>query len=202
MTTGVERSEIKLKLITLGNSAAGKSSLLMKYFDNIFSNTYITTIGIDFKVKTLTIDDKTYKFSIWDTAGQERFRTITFSYVRNVNGILLLFDVSDRKSFLSVSQWMKDIYDIDKSFQIFLIGNKIDRVAERQVSYEEAKEFADTRKIDYYEISCKRGTNVKETMDTILHKVARMYSPSIKTKSGGGEEVSIASTKFGMKKCC
>jgi len=184
-----------IKLITLGDSAVGKSSLLMKYFDNLFSSTFITTIGIDFKLKKIILDNITYNISIWDTAGQERFRTITTSYIRGTKGAILLFDVCDMKSFTNITKWIDDIQKVSKEINIFLIGNKIDKKDERVVLYETAKEYADKLKIDYYEVSCKKGINVKETMDEIIKKVIEIYKPKDK------DCVNLEKTSF-KKKCC
>ena len=98
-----------IKLLMLGDSAVGKSALIDRYTNNSFSSAYISTVGVDFRVKNIVVDDKRIKLQIWDTAGQERFRSISKSYYKSANGILLVYDVTDRSSFDSIRNWIKQI---------------------------------------------------------------------------------------------
>ncbi|OAF67903.1 Ras-related protein Rab-19 [Intoshia linei] len=152
------------KLLLIGDSGVGKSCILLRFSDKVYTDSYISTIGVDFKIRTFKLEDKTVKLQIWDTAGQERFRTITNSYYRGAQGIIIVFDVCDQETFNSVSTWLKEVksYAVD-NVRCLLVGNKIDDVEKRVVNYDTAKAFADEHKIEYFETSAKSGENVEES---------------------------------------
>uniref|UniRef100_A0A452XJJ0 GTP-binding protein n=1 Tax=Aegilops tauschii subsp. strangulata TaxID=200361 RepID=A0A452XJJ0_AEGTS len=128
------------KLLLIGDSSVGKSCLLLRFADDAYVDTYISTIGVDFKIRTVELDGKSVKLQIWDTAGQERFRTITSSYYRGAHGIIIVYDVTDRESFNNVKQWLSEIdrYASDSVCKL-LVGNKCDLVDSKVVDTEEAK---------------------------------------------------------------
>ncbi|KAK6804310.1 hypothetical protein AABB24_022100 [Solanum stoloniferum] len=152
------------KLLLIGDSGVGKSCLLLRFADDTYQESYISTIGVDFKIRTVEQDGKTIKLQIWDTAGQERFRTITSSYYRGAHGIIVVYDVTDQESFNNVKQWLSEIdrYATPNVNKI-LVGNKSDLVASRVVSYETAKAFADEIGIPFLETSAKDASNVEES---------------------------------------
>merc|ERR1712196_103156 len=140
----------------MGDSGVGKTCLLLRYANQSFSPTFITTIGIDFKIKNIELDGKRIKLQIWDTAGQERFRTITTSYFRGAQGILLCYDVTDRKSFDNVNVWMEQIAEhADDNVCKILIGNKMDKEDDRQVTQAEGENMAKKYGIPFFETSAK-----------------------------------------------
>lgn len=149
------------KLLLIGDSGVGKSCLLLRFADDTYTESYISTIGVDFKIRTIELEGKTIKLQIWDTAGQERFRTITSSYYRGAHGIIVVFDVTDQESFNNVKQWL---HEIDRyacqNVKKLLVGNKCDLASKRAVSTETAKELADSLGIQYLETSAKNSTNV------------------------------------------
>ncbi|KAI9180673.1 hypothetical protein LWI28_007078 [Acer negundo] len=151
------------KLLLIGDSGVGKSCLLLRFADDSYVDSYISTIGVDFKIRTVEQDGKTVKLQIWDTAGQERFRTITSSYYRGAHGIIIVYDVTDQESFNNVKQWLNEIdrYASDTVNKI-LVGNKCDLTDNRVVSYETAKAFADEIGIPFMETSAKDSTNVEQ----------------------------------------
>jgi len=151
------------KLLLIGDSGVGKSCLLLRFADDTYTESYISTIGVDFKIRTIELDGKTVKLQIWDTAGQERFRTITSSYYRGAHGIIIVYDITDRESFDNVKQWLSEIdrYACENVNKL-LVGNKCDMDSKRQVEYEEAKAFADERGIPFLETSAKDATNVEK----------------------------------------
>lgn len=150
------------KLLLIGDSGVGKSCLLLRFADDSYLESYISTIGVDFKIRTVEQDGKTIKLQIWDTAGQERFRTITSSYYRGAHGIIVVYDVTDEDSFNNVKQWLSEIdrYASDNVNKL-LVGNKCDLNTQRVVTYERAKEFADEIGIPFLETSAKDATNVE-----------------------------------------
>ncbi|XP_048491757.1 GTP-binding protein YPTM2 isoform X2 [Beta vulgaris subsp. vulgaris] len=128
------------KLLLIGDSGVGKSCLLLRFADDSYLDSYISTIGVDFKIRTVDQDGKTIKLQIWDTAGQERFRTITSSYYRGAHGIIVVYDITDQESFNNVKQWLSEIDRYaSNNVNKLLVGNKSDLTANRAVSYETAK---------------------------------------------------------------
>ena len=156
------------KVLLLGNSDVGKSSLLLRYVDSVWNDAFVPTIGVDFKVKTLNINDKKIKMQIWDTAGQERFRTVVATYFRGAHGILLLYDVTNKDSFKNLENWL---IEIEKNAQEkvlkILIGNKCDLTDDREISTEEGKAFALRNGMEFMETSAKMNTNVTEAFETL-----------------------------------
>merc|ERR1712169_73431 len=156
------------KLLLIGDSGVGKSCLLLRFADDTYSESYISTIGVDFKIRTIEHDGKTIKLQIWDTAGQERFRTITSSYYRGAHGICVVYDVTDMDSFNNVRQWLQEIdrYACENVNKL-LVGNKCDLTTKRVVDYNTAKEFADGLGIPFLETSAKNSTNVEDAFITM-----------------------------------
>ena len=146
--------DLQIKLLMIGDSAVGKTSLLLRYANDTFSSTFITTIGIDFKIKTVDLDGRRVKLQIWDTAGQEQFRTITRSYFRGAQGIVLVYDITDRGTFNSVRSWMAQIADhADAQVNRVLVANKSDNEAERRVSSAEGAALAAEYEVKFLETS-------------------------------------------------
>ena len=167
--------DLHVKLLMLGDTGVGKTCLLLRYAFDSFSPTFITTIGIDFKIKEVELDGLRVKLQIWDTAGQERFRTITVSYFKGAHGILLVYDVSERESFENVQHWVHQIRDnADERVRMVLVGNKCDR--ERAVTTDEGQHLADQFGVSFFETSAKDNKNVdecytaiaKETKDALI----------------------------------
>ena len=157
------------KVLLLGDSDVGKSSLILRYTEETFNSKLVNSIGVDFKMKKKEIDGKVIKVQIWDTAGHERFRSITYSYYRGANAIIIVFDLSDQKSFISITEWLKQIEKHAKENVFkFLVGNKMDLVDERKVSFEEAKQYADEHDLPYIETSAKEGININELFDNSI----------------------------------
>ncbi|WCJ36414.1 hypothetical protein M5689_017616 [Euphorbia peplus] len=151
------------KLLLIGDSGVGKSCLLLRFADDSYLDSYISTIGVDFKIRTVEQDGKTIKLQIWDTAGQERFRTITSSYYRGAHGIIIVYDVTDQESFNNVKQWLNEIDRYaSENVNKLLVGNKSDLTANKVVSYETAKAFADEIGIPFMETSAKNASNVEQ----------------------------------------
>lgn len=149
------------KMLLVGDSATGKSSLLLRFVDNSFESSFISTIGVDFKIYNMKLSDGSRaKLQIWDTAGQERFRTITSSYYRGCNCVMVVYDVTDRKSFANVERWMNEVDRNARSDAVrALVGNKTD-LDDRQVTYIEGQEKAREMGVRFYETSAKQGANV------------------------------------------
>eukprot|EP01083_Nonionella_stella_P268952 909526_1 len=164
--------DVLLKLLMIGDSGVGKSCLLLRFCDESFTQSFITTIGIDFKIKSMDIDGQRVKLQIWDTAGQERFRTITTAYYRGAMGILLVYDTTDEQSFLNIRNWMRNIEQhASNSIQLLLVGNKCDLSDTRLISTERGQALADEYGIKFFEASAKNDTNVKESFIQIAKDI-------------------------------
>eukprot|EP00475_Leptophrys_vorax_P002318 TRINITY_DN112_c0_g4_i1.p1 TRINITY_DN112_c0_g4~~TRINITY_DN112_c0_g4_i1.p1 ORF type:complete len:202 (+),score=31.59 TRINITY_DN112_c0_g4_i1:177-782(+) len=173
------------KLLLIGDSGVGKSCLLLRFADDSYLESYISTIGVDFKIRTVELDAKTIKLQIWDTAGQERFRTITSSYYRGAHGIIVVYDVTDQESFNNVKQWLNEIDRYaSENVNKLLVGNKCDLTSKRAVDYQTAKAFADEIGIPFLETSAKNATNVEQAFMTMAAEIKnRMASqPAMNTK--------------------
>lgn len=171
------------KLLLVGESNVGKSSLLLRFADNTFSNSYISTIGVDFKIRTVKVDGKVIKLQIWDTAGQERFRTITSSYYRGAHGVMLVFDVCDKRTFERLESWYQEIdrYANPNAVKL-VIGNKTDDPDRREVFTRDAEAWADEKGIPYIETSAKESTNVEHAF-TRLTELVREGWPKLTSTS-------------------
>ncbi|KAH8371296.1 hypothetical protein KR093_006827 [Drosophila rubida] len=154
------------KLLIIGNSSVGKTSFLFRYADDSFTSAFVSTVGIDFKVKTVFRHDKRVKLQIWDTAGQERYRTITTAYYRGAMGFILMYDVTNEDSFNSVQDWVTQIktYSWDNA-QVILVGNKCDMEDQRVISFERGRQLADQLGVEFFETSAKENVNVKVSCD-------------------------------------
>ena len=164
----------KIKLMVLGDSNVGKSSILTKYCKNQFLSKYITTIGIDFQIKYLNINNKRIKVQIWDTAGQERYRVVTKNYFNTSNGFIIIYDITDRSSFNNINNWMDQIESfIGKEVKCILFGNKNDLDNKRDVQIEEGEELAKKYNCPFFETSAKEGNNIEEGFKEIVMEIIK-----------------------------
>ncbi|KAJ2386192.1 hypothetical protein GGI05_004458 [Coemansia sp. RSA 2603] len=161
------------KILIVGDSGVGKSSILLRFTDDHFLPPEETsaTIGVDFKVKMYDLDDQRYKLTIWDTAGQERFRTLTSSYYRGAQGVILVYDLNT--------------YCSNEDVVKMIIGNKIDKEAERQVSRKEGSDYARKHQTLFLECSAKTKIGVQQAMGELVGKVVE--TPSLWRKSSPGK---------------
>ena len=167
-----------IKLLLIGDTAVGKSAILTRFADDSFTQSFITTIGIDFKIRTITVDGKRMKLQIWDTAGQERFKTITTAYYRGAMGILLVYDVTNESSFANINTWMSAIRQhASDSVNKVLLGNKADTsgplVQKRSVATARGQALADQHGIRFFETSAKNGINIEEAFSTIARDIKK-----------------------------
>ena len=170
--TDSNNHDLFFKVLLIGDSGVGKSCLLLRFSDNMWTDTHISTIGVDFKIKTIHIGDKIIKLQIWDTAGQERFRTITSSYYRGAQGIILVYDCTDRESYSNIKQWIGEVdrYACENVSK-YIVGNKCDEVDNKSVDFQEAKEFADQSEIPIIETSAKTSHNVDKMFELMAASI-------------------------------
>jgi Ras-related protein Rab-1A len=167
--TGENR--ITLKILLIGDSMVGKTCLLLNYVDHVFPDEHIATIGVEYKDKYITRDNYNIRLQLWDTAGQERFNSITKNIYRGANGVLFVYDITNRQSFNSVKKWIKDTESFDEEIKGIILGNKIDLEDDRKVDKDELEEFGKERQMKVMEISAKSNINVNECFDLIVDEL-------------------------------
>jgi small GTP-binding protein len=203
-----------LKYIIIGDSAVGKSNLLLRYAHEKFNEDYQATIGIEFGSKNIEIDNEKYRIQIWDTAGQENFKSLTRAYYKNSVCAIIVYDITNKQSFNNINTWIDDCKNQSpKTIFFVLVGNKSDLENKRQVNYNEGLKFAQENNILFFESSAKTGKNVED----IFYKSAKIISEKIKEgiydlendscgiKKGGDKSnniIGINDDDEGNKKCC
>lgn len=167
------------KILLLGDSSVGKTSLLIRYIDGVFGDSHIATIGIDYKVKFVSLNDKKIKLNLWDTAGQERFRALAKNYFKGANGFIFVYDITNRKSFDSVKKWVSEAQQMSvvKNFQMFIAGNKVDCEDERVVEQKELIDLAKKYGAHHIETSAKDNINVDDMFNTLITGLSENYVP-------------------------
>ena len=170
-----EENERRINLMILGNSKVGKTCFILRYTDNIFQEVYLSTIGIDFKTKTETVNNKQYKIYLYDTTGQEKYKSIALNIIKNAQGIILMYDITDRESFESIPEWIKSIKDAKgNNFPMILLGNKLDKEDVRVIKEKEGKELADEYNIKFFETSNKTGINIQEAGMALVNEILKI----------------------------
>ena len=188
------------KILIIGESGVGKTCLLLRFTEDSFTTTFLTTIGIDFKIKIINLEDKLIKLQIWDTAGQERFRTITKTYYKGAHGIILTYDVTDQDSFKNIRNWIKQIEaNAQGNVKRVLVGNKCDK-PDRVVTEEEGKKLADDYSMSFFETSAKTNKNVTEVF---YHLTKEILKANEGNKELGGKKLTKTdNSKEGKRGCC
>jgi len=190
-----------LKSLFCGDSGVGKSCILLRHCDDKFSSEYISTIGVDFKVRQHTVDDSIVKMQMWDTAGQERFRTITSSYYRGAHIIFLVYDVTSLESFNNIKDWLGEVIRFaSEDVTIVLLANKIDLESMRVVDKNTGQDYASGLKLLFYEVSAKEGTNIDDAVIAAIR--AKLESIKAKEVIRAKEVKPVADVKKSQKKPC
>lgn len=193
------------KLLLIGDSGVGKTCLLFRFSDDAFNTTFISTIGIDFKIKTIELNGKKIKLQIWDTAGQERFHTITTSYYRGAMGIILVYDITNARTFDNISKWLHNIDEhASEDVEKMILGNKCDLDDRRQVPFERGDTIGKNHKIAFLETSAKSNVNVDEAFNELAAAILVKQSSGKDANENkrGGVDVRRSSSTTGSSKCC
>jgi len=199
-----------IKLLLIGDSGVGKSCLLLRFSEDSFIPSFITTIGIDFKIRTIELEGKRIKLQIWDTAGQERFRTITTAYYKGAMGILLVYDVTDEKSFSNIRNWIRNIEQhATESVNKMLLGNKCDMTDKKVIDFDKGKALADEYQIKFLETSAKNNINVDEAFITLAKDIKKRLIDTSEPPGGdkkSSDTVAVGKTpgtpQRGTGPCC
>ena len=211
MTTNNENSanEISLKILILGDSSVGKTSLLLKYVEGYFPLIYVATIGVEYKIKTININGTEINLHIWDTAGQERFRSMTQNFMKGADGIIYVFDITQKNSFHNLKHWIKESEQATIGFKKIIVGNKIDLEDKREVDKEFFKNFCNTNGVIGFETSAKLGINVSECFEKLAKSIVgeKTKDELLMTYSEQARERGLSiqkkkEKKQKKKKCC
>jgi Ras-related protein Rab-8A len=167
--------DLLFKILFVGDSGVGKTSLLHRYTEDIFISNFISTIGIDFKIKRIMCDDKLIKLQLWDTAGQERFKTITTAYYHGAMAIILVYDICNEKSFRNIESWIQTIANHTDNVVLLLIGNKCD-ASKRVIKTEDGKLVASKYNALFFETSAKDNTNIDFAISQLVAKIMKKYN--------------------------
>ena len=174
-----EHIDFKVKIMFKGNSSVGKTSIIKRYSKNIFSTSYISTLGIDFESKNINIDNKTINLQIWDTAGQEKYKVLSKNYYNNSNAFIIVYDITNLESFESVMNWIDQIKEnAPENVKSILLGNKSDLEEKDDVENNEklVKEFLNEYKdLKYYKTSAKKDISINELFKELAEKIFAAY---------------------------
>ena len=159
-----------IKLLTLGDTNVGKTSVVLRFSDDKYNDNQLSTIGVDFRTKYMKLGENSVKVLIWDTAGQERFKNIAKQYYRGANGVLLIYDVCKRKILEKIGFWLEELktYNNIDELCIYLVGNKIDLEGKRVITKEEGQKYAEDNQINYFEVSAKSGEGIHDLFNDII----------------------------------
>lgn len=172
--SAVQPKSFQFKLVLLGDSAVGKSSLVLRFVKKQFFEYQESTIGAAFLTQTVQLNDSIVKFEIWDTAGQERYHSLAPMYYRGAAAAIVVYDITNRQSFVRAKSWVKELQrQGNPNIVIALAGNKLDLAESRQVEIEEAKSYADDNQIQFLETSAKSNHNVSEIFKNIAHTLPK-----------------------------
>ena len=197
-----------IKILTLGYTTVGKTSVVLRFSEDKFVENQFATIGIDFKTKYIKIGDATVKVFFWDTAGQEKFQNIAKQYYKGANGVLLMYDITNRKTFERINFWLKEIKEHNKIEDLFvcLVGNKLDLEEKREVSTEEGENYAKENNLQFFEVSAKSGIGVDELFSKVIKgAMNKIFSTNDKNENDNVRLDSIfekGEFKEKSKKCC
>ena len=204
-----QKIKLSLKILLIGDSQVGKTSLLLKYTEHVFPEEHIATIGVEYKDKFILKDNYNIRLQIWDTAGQERFHSITKNIYRNANGVLFVYDITNQESFSNIKNWIKDLQNVGNDIKGVIIGNKLDLEQKRDVSKEDLEEIGKKNQMPFLETSAKQNINVNEGFDLLVNEllkgknenqIVEMFSR--KTRSDLSISSKTNSTKKQKSGCC
>ena len=205
-----DKKPINYKIVIVGRSAVGKSSLLLRFTDDKFIKDYMATIGVDFKFRSLKLNNELFKLTIWDTAGQEKYQTITKTFYKDAHAIVLVFDVTSKASFEEAKHvWLEESKkNAEPNVVYLLIGNKSDLVGKEEVSLQEVEKFTQNEGILYFQCSAKTGNNVETAFFELtkqIHAIRKKEDKNEEIETGGQSLLKGQQRSEGLhaqKGCC
>ena len=205
MKTKIQYFSVFFKILLIGDLGVGKSCVILRYVEGDFPGNIMSSIGVDFKTKQIELDEHSIKMQIWDTAGHEKFRTITTSYYKSAQAIIILYDITQKSSFDHIRNWITEIDKFGKQGVLkVIVGNKLDLENNRKISKEDAENLALKYGVKLWEVSAKDNTNIEEmfvdTIKTLLEKNSKIISESSSMGNNIKLNKNIKNKK--NKKCC
>ena len=201
------KNSVFFKILLIGDLGVGKSCVILRYIEDDFPLNIMSSIGVDFKSKQIEIDDHLIKMQIWDTAGHEKFRTITTSYYKSAQAIIIVYDITDQATFEHVKNWMVEIDKFAKQGVLkVIVGNKKDLEDKRQVPEELGKNFAEKNGVKFMEVSAKKNINIEELFldinKCLLEKHLKIINESKSSTSVNNNVALNQLVKHKKRKCC
>lgn len=188
----MKKADFNSKIILIGDSKVGKTSILLRYCDDFFNDFHLATVAIDYKFKTIDINNMKIKMQIYDTAGQERFKSMSLNYYKGSDGTIIVFDLGDKQSFYNVINWANQIKNsVSSKAPKFLIGNKCDDTENRVISREEAEKMAQDYELTYFETSAKNNYNIKEMFDSLILNIIKVKQNDLKDKKNESKGIKL-----------
>jgi small GTP-binding protein len=200
-----EYYDLKIRLMLIGDSNVGKTSIIKRYCNNQFSPSYISTVGIDFETKYLRLNGKIINLQIWDTAGQERYKVLAKNYYKNSDGFIIVYDITDKKSFNNVANWITQIKDsASENVKCVLLGNKCDLEELRQVDINQGKDLANNYHLKFYETSAQKGNNIQKVFTDLVKGFLNddNFVNDSERSSISTEQRNLRRARNQKKKCC
>ena len=200
-----EYYDLKIRLMLIGDSNVGKTSIMKRYCNNQFSPSYISTVGIDFETKYLRLNGKIINLQIWDTAGQERYKVLAKNYYKNSDGFIIVYDITDKKSFNNVANWITQIKDsASENVKCVLLGNKCDLEELRQVDINQGKDLANNYHLKFYETSAQKGNNIQKVFTDLVKGFLNddNFVNDSERSSISTEQRNLRRARNQKKKCC
>ena len=200
-----EYYDLKIRLMLIGDSNVGKTSIIKRYCKNQFSPSYISTVGIDFETKYLRLNGKIINLQIWDTAGQERYKVLAKNYYKNSDGFIIVYDITDKKSFNNVANWITQIKDsASENVKCVLLGNKCDLEELRQVDINQGKDLANNYHLKFYETSAQKGNNIQKFFTDLVKGFLNddNFVNDSERSSISTEQRNLRRARNQKKKCC
>ena len=198
-----ESYDERIRMMLLGDSNVGKTSILKRYCKNQFSESYISSMGIDFETKYIKVGKKTINLQIWDTAGQERYKVIAKNYYNKSDGFIIVYDITNKNSFDSISNWVKDIKELASyDNKNIILGNKCDLENMRQISKEEGDNLAKKYNCQFFEVSAQSGKNIDKSFLCLVQSILKDGNNSNSSRRGSEIDKQSYSENNKKRKCC
>ena len=204
MNDNEKKGDVTLKILVLGDTCVGKTSLLLQYVEGFFPEVYMSTIGVEYKDKLIKVNETNINLQIWDTCGQERYKSLTKSFMKGADGILFVYDISNKTSFEHIKDWMMESENSNNNFKKIIVGNKIDLPEDkRKVAKEALNKYNIDKKIEGIEVSAKSGENVEKAFLMLTKLIVQnMTKEEMKKKFGKDKENGLTSREVKKRKWC
>ena len=198
-----EAYDERIRIMLLGDSNVGKTSILKRYCKNQFSESYISSVGIDFETKYIKVDEKTINLQIWDTAGQERYKVISKNYYNKSDGFIIVYDITNKSSFDSIVNWVEDIKELaSNDNKNIILGNKCDLESERKINKEEGDNLAKKYNCQFFEVSAQNGKNIDKSFLCLVQSILKDVNNSYSSRRGSQIDKKSFSANNKKRKCC